>query len=161
MTREEAEQTLCNRAWTPTAATITGRLTDLTAAALAYAKACGWRRPVCERCKGKGERVATIYDGRTNLVKEVVRERCDVCHGTGEQPEALERERPPDGTPGLRDADNPCHDFHPGSPDPSNRCEGDGHYLCLECSHKRLDEEKCPVCGDPEFRCHHDEDGGL
>ncbi len=86
MTQEEAIQTLCNRAWTPTAATITGRLTDLTAAALAYAKACGWRRPVCEKCKGRGEQVATIYEGITGLVKEVVRERCYVCQGTGERP---------------------------------------------------------------------------
>jgi len=43
-------------------------------------------------------------------------------------------ERPPDGMPKVRDVDNPCHKFVPG--DPAGDCDGDGHYLCAECSEK-------------------------
>lgn len=35
------------------------------------------------------------------------------------------------GDAGVRDPDNPCIDFEPGSP--SGDCDTDGHYLCLRC----------------------------
>lgn len=40
-------------------------------------------------------------------------------------------ERVPDGTPGVRDQDNPCDEFDPGQP--GGNCHGDGHALCREC----------------------------
>jgi len=43
-------------------------------------------------------------------------------------------ERVPDGTPGVRDPDNPCEAFIPGTPHPHGDCNTDGHYLCAECS---------------------------
>jgi hypothetical protein len=47
----------------------------------------------------------------------------------------LEAERwPPDGTPGVRDADATCAHFAPGAP--AGDCGGDGHCLCKECRRK-------------------------
>jgi len=37
-----------------------------------------------------------------------------------------------DGKDGIRDTDNPCSEFITG-PSRGDTCEGDGHYLCLEC----------------------------
>jgi len=34
--------------------------------------------------------------------------------------------------PGVRDLDNPCDMFSPGTPTDGG-CEGDGHYLCRQC----------------------------
>ena len=39
----------------------------------------------------------------------------------------------PDGLlPGVRDPDNPCDMFSPGTPTEGD-CQGDGHYLCRQC----------------------------
>jgi len=37
------------------------------------------------------------------------------------------------GEPGVRDHENPCDMFSPGKPTHGG-CQGDGHYLCHECS---------------------------
>ena len=39
----------------------------------------------------------------------------------------------PDGTPFIRDQNNPCYDFQPG--EPKGTCQTDGHYICAECKH--------------------------
>jgi len=41
------------------------------------------------------------------------------------------------GTPGLRDPDNPCHEFDAGAS--AGDCETDGHYLCRKCRHRNPD----------------------
>jgi hypothetical protein len=46
------------------------------------------------------------------------------------------------GTAHVRDPDSPCTAFIPGDPDPYNRCEGDGHYLCKECALYRSDDDE-------------------
>lgn len=37
------------------------------------------------------------------------------------------------GMPRVRDPDHPCDQFEPGDPSVTNSCQGDGHYMCLEC----------------------------
>ena len=37
------------------------------------------------------------------------------------------------GIPGQRDPEFPCADFKPGTPS-YGHCEGDGHYLCDQCT---------------------------
>lgn len=60
------------------------------------------------------------------------------------------------GVAGVRDPDLPCDAFAPGTPDAGNRCDGDGHYLCWECSELRLcdggcgQRPMCCACLDPE-----------
>lgn len=55
--------------------------------------------------------------------------------------------RIPDGTPGVRDVDNPCSMFQPGPVLYSAGCETDGHYICDECEHsaprRRRETEDC------------------
>jgi hypothetical protein len=48
------------------------------------------------------------------------------------------RERIPDGVPGIRDIENPCKCYSPSERTPilgedALGCQGDGHYLCREC----------------------------
>ncbi len=47
------------------------------------------------------------------------------------------------GAPGIRDPENLCDAFDPGEPAVDNRCDSDGHYLCMECKHLRLCEGGC------------------
>jgi hypothetical protein len=44
------------------------------------------------------------------------------------------------GEEGVRDTQHPCADFALGAPHQLNRCEGDGHYLCGACRHKKIAE---------------------
>jgi hypothetical protein len=63
------------------------------------------------------------------------------------------------GVPGQRDAGAPCIEFRPGTPRDGD-CDGDGHYLCDQCSKHstRLTAEavdsgsndSAPVDGDGE-----------
>lgn len=39
------------------------------------------------------------------------------------------------GRVGVRDPDGPCEEFDGAGYDGSGRCQSDGHYLCVECSH--------------------------
>lgn len=55
-----------------------------------------------------------------------------------------------DGTPGLRDPDNPCHMFEPGEPGGIADCYGDGHYLCRECPHQDPAWLDPPMAADDE-----------
>lgn len=45
------------------------------------------------------------------------------------------------GQQGVRDLDNVCMDFTPGTPEPGH-CLGDGHYLCKECVEFRPEEDR-------------------
>jgi hypothetical protein len=46
---------------------------------------------------------------------------------------------------GVRDPDNRCDGFEPGTPlelhPAGTACSGDGHYLCKECIHHDADPE--------------------
>lgn len=53
--------------------------------------------------------------------------------------------RIPDGVPGIRDIENPCHCYSPAARlhvlgANAMGCQGDGHYLCRECRWLALDE---------------------
>lgn len=73
------------------------------------------------------------------------------------------------GAPGVRDPESPCEAFRPKGTAfervveadlGDNRCQTDGHYLCVECleisvSALRGREERCRECGTPlQFRTH-------
>ena len=52
--------------------------------------------------------------------------------------------RIPDGTPGIRDQFAVCEAYYPWWDRRGHRffdCGGDGHYLCKECVHFRVEEE--------------------
>jgi hypothetical protein len=38
------------------------------------------------------------------------------------------------GRAGVRDPENPCEGFVPGEPERGGGCDGDGHYMCRECT---------------------------
>lgn len=59
------------------------------------------------------------------------------------------------GTPGVRHPDDPCDLFEPGEPSLYD-CNGDGHYMCLECAHLCVCRECGAREGDDECAC----DGG-
>lgn len=39
------------------------------------------------------------------------------------------------GAVGVRDPDNPCESYDARGYDGSGRCDSDGHYECVNCSH--------------------------
>ena len=43
------------------------------------------------------------------------------------------------GVKGIRDPEFPCEQFNPGKP--NGNCDSDGHYMCLECSERKAEEE--------------------
>jgi hypothetical protein len=46
--------------------------------------------------------------------------------------------------PGIRDTDNPCKSYTPGTKKWDrgfNHCEGDGHYLCVKCRYYKKENE--------------------
>lgn len=45
--------------------------------------------------------------------------------------------RPLVGTPGIRDVDHPCEEYDGKGYDGRGRCDSDGHYECVNCSHLR------------------------
>ena len=47
---------------------------------------------------------------------------------------------------GVRDTQYPCETFDPTTTRPTGdgECMGDGHYLCLECSHLSARSERWP-----------------
>lgn len=47
------------------------------------------------------------------------------------------------GQPGVRDPEHLCDHFEPGEPHANNTCDGDGHYMCFECSHLTLCADGC------------------
>jgi hypothetical protein len=42
---------------------------------------------------------------------------------------------PPIGTPGVRDVEFPCAEYDGLGYDGDGRCDSDGHYECVRCSH--------------------------
>lgn len=50
------------------------------------------------------------------------------------------------GMPGVRDPENRCDVFQPGTPGVYGDCGGDGHYVCRECS--RLLVIECEYCDE-------------
>lgn len=53
------------------------------------------------------------------------------------------------GMPGVRDPDHPCEAFDPGEPSLGGGCEGDSHYMCLECKHMIV----CGGCRERRENC--------
>lgn len=53
------------------------------------------------------------------------------------------------GMPGVRDPESPCDEFFPGKPSATNTCNGDGHYMCEECSKMLV----CGGCGRRDDWC--------
>ena len=53
------------------------------------------------------------------------------------------------GMPGVRDPENICDEFYPGEPQENNSCDGDGHYMCSECSKLKV----CGACGERTDFC--------
>lgn len=51
-------------------------------------------------------------------------------------------DRIPDGTPHIRDIDDPCEEFEPGEREQFPQCQSDGHYLCKECRHYKEEEKE-------------------
>ena len=49
--------------------------------------------------------------------------------------EAAVNGRPVIGMPGVRDPEYPCEEFDGRGYDGNGRCDSDGHYVCVECSH--------------------------
>lgn len=90
----------------------------------------------CNREKGhKGKHRATVTTER-GTTDEPIHEETEIYWDA----KSIETSRRiPDGTPGIRDVDNVCEYFTPG--DPCGDCEGDGHYLCLECEGYRPADE--------------------
>lgn len=61
------------------------------------------------------------------------------------------------GMPGVRDPDNVCEGFDPGTP-AGTECMTDGHYLCDECTERASCECGCGhrpgwcQCEDCDYR---------
>lgn len=56
---------------------------------------------------------------------------------------AMKQDRAPDGIAHVRDVDNPCAYYEPGTPQGDFR--GDGHHLCKECGHRESEAGDGPA----------------
>ena len=72
------------------------------------------------------ERLGFVWSGSWRWVCRFAFRRLDVAHRAE-----------PDGIPLRRSADNPCHGYSPRHyiGGDWNGCQGDSHYLCVECAH--------------------------